>query len=268
MNVPASATPASPPRFTKARRNRTFALGVAAGATLMLLLNLAIGATADGSRPQATATTTLTVTAAPGNGAQPQPTASSTGLGIDLARRIDGDPTAMGRVDAPVAIVAYADYRCPFCSLFDQQTLPVIVSEYVETGQVRYEFRDMPLFGQQSFDAAVAGRAAGNQGKFWEFMSAIAANGVVEGGHPDLPRERLIGFAEQAGVPDIARFTTDLDDPVLLAAVKKDLTEGQQIGFSGVPGFLIGVTPVLGAQPIDVFRQVIESELDKAGVIR
>lgn len=260
--------PTSTPTFTKARRNRTFALGVASGAALMLVLNLAIGATADNSRPQAGAT--VTVTAAPGGTNQQQPDGSNAqkGLGIDMARRIDGDPTAMGRVDAPVVIVEYADYRCPFCSLFTHQTLPIIVSEYVDVGLVRFEYRDMPLFGQQSFDAAVAGRAAGNQGKFWEYMAAVAANGVVEGGHPDLTRERLIGFAEVIGVPDIARFTTDLDDPQLLAAVRADLTEARQIGFSGVPGFLVGDTPVIGAQPIDVFRQTIDIELSAAGVIR
>ncbi len=258
--------PADAPKFTKARRNRTFALGVAAGAVLMLGANLAIGATGNPASSQPSAT--VTITAAPQQQDQPSDSAAQQGIGIDLSRRIEGDPTAMGAVDAPVVMVAYADYRCPFCSLFEQQTLPIIAAEFVDKGLLRYEFRDMPLFGQQSVDAAVAGRAAGNQGRFWEFMSAVSANGVVEGGHPDLPRERLIGFAQVAGVPDIAMFTADLDDPALLAAVRADLTEGQKIGFSGVPGFLVGDTPVIGAQPADVFRQVINQELDQAGIVR
>ena len=256
---------ADAPRYTKARRNRTFALGAAAGAALMLGANLAIGATANSVSPQPAAT--VTVTATPQQN-QPSDSAAQQGIGIDMSRRIDGDPTAMGPADAPVVMVAYADYRCPFCSLFEQQTLPTIAAEFVAKGLVRYEFRDMPLFGQQSVDAAVAGRAAGNQGKFWEFMSAVSANGVVEGGHPDLPRERLLGFAEVAGVPDIAQFTADLDDPALLAAVRADLAEGQKIGFSGVPAFLVGDIPVIGAQPADVFRQAINQELDQAGIVR
>ena len=69
-------------------------------------------------------------------------------------------------------------------------------------------------------------------------------------------------------MPDIAKFTADLDDPALLAAVRADLAEGQKIGFSGVPGFLVGDTPVIGAQPADVFRQVINQELDQAGIVR
>ena len=258
MTQPADAT-----KFTKARRNRTFAAGVAVGAAVMLGANLAIGAPVDTAGPQPTVT--VTASAQPD---QPSDSAAQQGLGIDLSRRIDGDPTAIGAVDAPVVMVAYADYRCPFCSLFEQQTLPSIVTDYVDRGLLRYEFRDMPLFGQHSVDAAVAGRAAGNQGKFFEFMSAVSANGVVEGGHPDLPRERLINFAELVGVPDIEQFTADLDDPELLAAVQADYTEGRQLGLSSVPAFLVGDTPVVGAQPIAVFEQAINQELDQAGIIR
>lgn len=260
--------PSQPATFSKARRNRTFALGVAAGAALMLVLNFAVNATAE--KPAATTQPTTTVTVTAGTQPAPQPSAAPTeqGLGIDMARRLEGDFMAKGPVDAPVVIVEYADYRCPFCSLFEQQTLPLLTSEYMDEGLVRFEFRDMPLFGQQSVDSAIAGRAAGRQGMFWEYMSAVAANGVVEGGHPDLTRERLIGFAEAVGVPDIAKFTADLDDPQLLADVQKDLTEGRQIGLSGVPAFLVGDTPVVGAQPVDVFRTAIDQELAEAGVVR
>lgn len=233
---------------------------------MMLLLNLVVPATQDKAL-QASPTVTVTVTAA-AEATTDQPAANPSGIGIDLSRRIDGDPTAMGAVDAPVVIVEYADYRCPFCSLFEQQTLPTIKAEYIDQGLVRFEFRDMPIFGPQSTASAIAGRAAGKQGKFWEFMSAVAVNGIAEGGHPDLTRERLIGFAEAAGVPDIVQFTADLDDPALADAVQADLTEGRQLGLSSVPAFLVGDTPIVGAQPTDVFRQVIDRELVEAGVIR
>lgn len=249
------------PIYTKARRNRTFALGIAAGAALMLILNFAIGATADKSITEPS--TTVTVTA----GQEPQAEQTEhTGIGVDLSRRIEGDPMALGAVDAPVVMVEYADYRCPYCSLFEQEILPGIVAEYVDLGLLRVEFRDMPLFGDYSYDAAVAGRAAGNQGKFWEFMNVVAANGVEEGGHPDLPRERLVEFADQAGVADLDKFTADLDDTELLAAVEADLAEGRQLGISGVPAFLVGDVPVAGAQPIEVFRDVLTQELAEAGI--
>lgn len=258
--------PASTAKFSKARRNRIFVLGVVAGATLMLLLNLAINASTD--RAASAPATTVTVTANPTNPTEPTAPNTTAGLGIDMARRIADDPTAIGATDAPVVIVEYADYRCPFCSLFEQKTLPLIISEYVDKGHVRFEFRDTPIFGEQSVDAAVAGRAAGKQGKFWQYMSAVAANGVVEGGHPNLTRERLTGFAEAAGVGDIAQFTADLDDPALLDAVRADLAEARQLGFSGVPAFLVGDVPVVGAQPIETFRKVIDQKLDEAGIVR
>lgn len=249
-------------KLTKRVRNRSFAIGLVVGAAAMLVLTPMVSGS---SSPQAT--TTVTVTAQPGQAPSEQ-AAGQSGIGIDLARRTDGDVTAMGSVDAPVVMIAYADYRCPFCALFEQTTLPTIVSEYVDQGLVRFEYRDMPVFGDQSVSTAVAGRAAGNQGMFWEFMSAIAANGVTEGGHPDLPRERLIAFAEQAGVPDIAQFTADLDDPNLLQTVQTDLAEGKQLGVTSVPTFIIGDTPVVGAQPLEVFTQVIDKELSEVGVIR
>lgn len=125
--------PADATKFTKARRNRTFAAGVVVGAAVMLGANLAIGATVDTAGPQPTVTVTAST-----QPDQPSDSAAQQGLGIDLSRRIDGDPTAIGAVDAPVVMVAYADYRCPFCSLFEQQTLPSIVTNYVDRGLLRY----------------------------------------------------------------------------------------------------------------------------------
>lgn len=182
---------------------------------------------------------------------------------FDVARRVDGDVTAIGDVDAPVVIVEYSDYRCPFCAVVSRDTLPKIIDEYVETGKVRFEWRDFPIFGEQSVDAAVAGRAAGEQGLFWEYNEAIYAEAPARS-HIDLPRERLIEFAEQVGVPDIEKFTADLDNQELLDAVNADAEEASSIGVSSTPIFVVGNTPVVGAQPYEAFVEVIESELAKA----
>lgn len=182
----------------------------------------------------------------------------------DLARRDADDPTALGAVDAPVVIVEWADYRCPFCGVFARDTQPAIIDEYVEDGLVRIEWRDLPVFGDESITAAYAGRAAGEQGLFWEFHDAVFAD-APERGHAELPRERLIEIAQSIGVPDLVKFESDMDDPNLQARVQADLDEGYSLGVTSTPIFLVGQIPVVGAQPLEAFQQTIESELDRVG---
>lgn len=182
---------------------------------------------------------------------------------LGLARRVDGDPMAVGAVDAPVVLIEWTDMRCPFCAAFSRDTLPVLMKEYVDTGKVRIEMHDVVLFGEQSETAAVAARAAAEQDRFFEYMSAVYA-AAPERGHPDLPRETLIAFARQAGVPDLARFTADLDDPALRTAVRESTTSAQRLGVNSVPFFVAGDTPFSGAQPIDVFRSVLDDAVAAA----
>lgn len=181
----------------------------------------------------------------------------------DLARRVPTDVAAQGSVDAPVVILEYADYRCPYCAHFDRDTLPQIITDYIDAGKVRFEWRDFPIFGDESTAAAVAARAAGEQGLFWEYHTAVFA-AAPDRGHPDLPTERLIDFARQVGVPDLDRFAADLNSPELAAQVRADQTEGSAIGVSSAPTFIVNDTPVVGAQPYEAFRQAIDAELAKA----
>ena len=181
----------------------------------------------------------------------------------DLSRRIADDPTAKGAVDAPVVLVEFADYRCPFCGVYARETLPKLIDEYVAKGQLRIEWRDMPIFGEQSVNAAVAARAAGAQGKFWEYSAAVFA--YPGNDHQDLPRERLVELAGQAGVPDIAAFEAALTDPELAKAVNADQAEARRLGVSSTPTFAVGGVPLMGAQPIEAFRAAIDAELARAG---
>lgn len=179
---------------------------------------------------------------------------------FDLSRRIAEDPLAMGKVDAPVVLVEYADYRCPFCGVFSRETLPALVDQYVASGELRIEWRDLPVFGAESLSAAVAGRAAGEQDKFWEFNKAVFA-AAPDRGHISLPREELIRLAEEVGVADIAAFTADLDSEELIQAVQADAEEAAALGATGTPLFLVNDIPISGAQPVEVFEQAIETVL-------
>ena len=194
---------------------------------------------------------------------QSRSTGSPAGEKLDMARRIPDDPMAIGRPDAPVVLVEYADFRCPFCGLFSRETLPPLVGKYVGSGQLRVEWRDLPVFGAESSAAAVAGRAAAEQGRFWEFNKAVYAI-APERGHAALPRERLVQLAAKAGVPDLKKFEADLDSAELQAAVAKDAQEAAGLGATGTPTFLVNDTPIVGAQPLATFEKAIEAALKSA----
>lgn len=175
-------------------------------------------------------------------------------------RGIEGDPMAIGDIDAPVVMVEWTDYRCPFCAVFTNETLPTLIREYVDKGLLRIEFNDVAFFGEDSLSAAVAARAAANQGKYLDFMEALYAD-APEQGHPDMPREKLIGFAEAAGVSDMAKFQSDLDSPDLYEAVQSSQSQAQQWGIQGVPAFVVAGQYFSGAQPLETFRQLIDEQL-------
>ncbi|WP_019482549.1 DsbA family protein [Arthrobacter sp. TB 23] len=196
-------------------------------------------------------------------GQETQSSSGSSETGLDVARRIADDPTALGDVDAPVVMIEYADYRCPFCGLFARDTLPPLVDKYVESGDLRIEWRDLPVFGDESFAAAVAGRAAGEQGLFWEFNKAVF-DIAPERGHAELPRERLLEIAAEIGVPDMAKFEADLDSEKLEQAVTTDAQEAATLGATGTPTFLVNDTPFVGAQPLATFEEAIDAALEQA----
>lgn len=174
-----------------------------------------------------------------------------------LARRVPGDPLAQGRPDAPVVLINYSDFRCPFCAKFNTDIEPELARRYVDSGVLRIEWRDFPIFGDESINAAKAGRAAARQGKFWEFQHAVFSQ-APDNGHPPMPESRLIEFAQQAAVPDIERFRADLNDPATFAEIEKDATQASEIGVSSTPTFLVNGRPVMGAQPLEAFVEVIE----------
>lgn len=193
---------------------------------------------------------TTTATAAPSSNAQAEELMRS------LPRRQEGDPRALGRVDAPVVLIAWSDFRCPFCAHWATTTL-VELQPYLASGSLRIEFRDLVLFGEQSRAVAVASRAAGQQGKFWEYSQAVFAAAPTSG-HATITRDDLLRFATQSGVPDLTAFTTALDDKQLGAAVDEETSHAQSIGLSGTPFFVVNTTAISGSQPVDVFTRAIE----------
>ncbi|MFF4601361.1 DsbA family protein [Streptomyces sp. NPDC001339] len=182
-------------------------------------------------------------------------------LARQTSRRQDGDPLAVGKKDAPVVLVEYADYQCSYCGKFTRETQPELVKKYVDAGTLRIEFRNFPVFGAPSERAARASWAAGRQGKFWEMHATLYAE-TRKG--DALAEDKLVEMARASGVPDIEKFRTDLKSADAEQALKKDQEEGYQLGVQSTPSFLVNGRPVMGAQATGVFTQAIEDAAAKA----
>ncbi|MEU6826396.1 thioredoxin domain-containing protein [Streptomyces atriruber] len=178
-----------------------------------------------------------------------------------LARRDAKDPLAQGRADAPVVMIEYADFKCGFCGKFARDTEPGLVKKYVDEGTLRIEWRNFPIFGEDSERAARGAWAAGRQGRFWQFHEAAYAEGSKEKGFGD---GRLKELAKQAGVKDADRFAADMGSDAAKSAVKKDQEEAYGLGAAATPSFVINGRPISGAQPDQVFDQAIETAAKSA----
>lgn len=175
---------------------------------------------------------------------------------MQLPRRDPDDPRALGDVDAPVVMVNYSEFQCPFCGKFARDTAPTLIEKYVADGTLRIEWRDFPYLGQESMTAALAGAAAAEQGKFWEFHDALFDQQLPPNSG-NLDQEYVETKAAEVGL-DVAAFRAAMDATVAERRVALDFREGQTIGVSGTPAFVINGVPVMGAQPTEVFEEVIE----------
>lgn len=190
---------------------------------------------------------------------RPQEDAGQQKMYDDLAkqtsRREDGDALAVGKKDAPVVLVEYADYQCSFCGRFTRETQPELVKKYVDAGTLRIEFRNFTVFGADSERAARASWAAGQQGKFWQLHHELYAK-TRKG--DALAEDKLVDMARASGVPDIEKFRKDMKSEGAERALKRDQEEGYGLGVQSTPSFLINGRPVAGAMQTKVFEQVIE----------
>jgi protein-disulfide isomerase len=169
----------------------------------------------------------------------------------------DDDP-AKGNLDAPlVTIVEFSSYPCPFCAR-SQETLKALENLY--PGELRFVFKQYPLSFQQNADlAALAARAAYEQGKFWEVHAWMFAN---------QKNIHMIGaHLEELGI-DQEKFQESLNDSAIAERVGADIQLGQQHGVRGTPAFFINGIRLVGAQPIETFQAVIDSQLDVARRLR
>ena len=178
-----------------------------------------------------------------------------------------GDGPALGNADAPITIVEFSDYQCPFCKKHATNALGTIKTNYIDTGKVRYLFRDFPLDSIHPYarKAAEAAHCAGDQGKFWDMHDVMFQNQGA------LQTDSLRHFARTMEL-DLDTFNACLDEGKYAKRVEADVAAGSAVGVTGTPGFFIGkakpdgtmvATFVKGAQPASAFSQVIDRLLEE-----
>jgi protein-disulfide isomerase len=133
-----------------------------------------------------------------------------------------------------------------------------LVKRYVEDGTLRLEWRDFPYIGEESRRAAVAARAAQEQGKFWEYHDVLYENQGAEnrGAFSD---ENLVGFARAAGL-DVEQFEESFRSGRYEPIVERVFRDAQNAGVQGTPSFFVNGRILVGAQPLEIFEQAIEEE--------
>lgn len=171
-----------------------------------------------------------------------------------------GAQFAKGDKNAPVTIVEFTDYQCPFCSRFFEDSYGQIMSEYVDTGKVRYITRDLPLsFHANAENAALAARCGGDQNKYFEMHDELFKTQAAWSELPD-PKAEFVKAATTAGL-NADTFTTCYDSGKHRQAIADDLALATQMGASGTPTFFINGAKLVGAQPLASFKQAIDAAL-------
>ena len=176
---------------------------------------------------------------------------------------IAGSPL-MGKKAAPVTLVEFSNYQCPFCKQFAETTLRALKTEYIDAGKVRYVFRDFPLESHpHSRKAAEAAHCAGDQGKYWEAHDLLFKNQEA------LQLDKMGAHARQLRL-NVTAFEECLNKGKHVARVQKAYDDGVAAGVRGTPVFFLGKTGpddsidgllIVGARPITVFREAIETLL-------
>lgn len=171
----------------------------------------------------------------------------------------EDDDAFMGSVDAPVTLIEWSDYECPFCKQFFKETLPLIKEKYIDTGKVRFVYRDYPLeFHRNAYPAAMAAECAREQGgneMYFKYHDLIFEN------QSNLNEDSLRQLAINLEL-NTDKFNECLDSGKYKDEVTKDFVDGLSVGVSGTPGFLLNGRLISGAQPFSVFEEFIEAELN------
>ena len=178
--------------------------------------------------------------------------------------------TTVGKADAPLKLVEFEDFQCPFCLRHTGNIEPKLVDEYVRTGKMSITYKNLPLLGFESTIAARAGVCAAEQDKFWQFHNQLFKKEADAG--QDVGEKLNVGRFSEAAVKDIAtslgmdatKFSDCYGDNKSLQAVQDQTREAQTLGMSGTPSFLLnGQSIGSGTLALEDFRKTLNSAYDR-----
>lgn len=174
---------------------------------------------------------------------------------VGQTRHFIGDP------NAPVTIIEFSDFQCPFCGRHATGTGRQIDEEFIKNGIVRFGYQHFAFLGTESQWAGEASECAADQDAFWEYHDKLFDNQSGEN-QGAFNKDNLKRFAVELGL-DSKAFDGCLDSGKYTTVVQKESQAAQSLGVSSTPTFLINGKPLIGAQPFEVFRQTIDAELTK-----
>jgi len=174
------------------------------------------------------------------------------------------DDVLLGELEAPVTLIEYSDFQCPFCGRFYSQTEPLIKENYVKTGKVKFVYRHFAFLGPESRGAAEAVECAKEQGKFWQYHDEIFNAEIADGreNNGNLNRGFFLAAAKKLGL-DSSQFVSCLDGNKYSDKVENDYSVAQKIGVQATPTTFVNGQKLEGALPYAQFKAVIERELAK-----
>ena len=191
--------------------------------------------------------------------AQPAAPAAPTSPPRAAAQVSGTDNPALGKNNAEVTLVEFSDYQCPFCRRFFENTLPTLKKDYIETGKVRYVFRDFPLdsIHPQARKASEAAHCAGEQGKYWEMHDTLFQNQQA------LQVDHFKTYAERLKL-DVTAFRECVDKGKYASKVQKNYADGTSAGVQGTPAFYINGRPFRDWYDGERLRRIVSEEIKKA----
>ena len=184
----------------------------------------------------------------PGLPKQPAAVASPEVLTLNN-EQLAANSASMGNPEAPVTIVEFSDFQCPYCNKFFQTAEKDIIEKYVKTGQVRFVYRHFPLTNihPNALPAAQASEAARIQGKFWEMHNLLFVRQTEWSNLPN-PNNTFVSYAQNLGL-DTAKFAKDMDSQEIKNIISKDMADAAMLEIDGTPTNFINGERLVGAIP-------------------